>query len=300
MVTQRQRGSAIGRLADELRRIIGDERGDQHRFAERLGVSRSSVSRWANGEVIPSYENVYKMGLLLKKVDVGHLLALQELAVLERERLADKGALASPDRPLESAGTSAGRTQLLATQDEVFSAAAIALETALTNRVEPRSLDWAAIHGVGGPREDDLDAVGGPPAAVRRFDKAIQRVLADRKHPWAVRQVFNIDSEAAYRRVMRRLQDREGCGADYDVWAYSVRDAPPVLCPLIVCSRWIFLAPEASRTYRAASGLFVDDGLAGTWARSYFEQLLANAPFRIRSAGGIDKRAITRLRDNLR
>ncbi len=261
-------------------------------------MHKGSLNRWLSGQIIPKQSNLSALCKELDAAEAGDLLRyLREQAILERDRESDNEHVDTEAHSLHTPGRAAGPTQLFATQDEVYIAAATALERALSNRAVPRSLDWAALHGMAGTREDDTTTT-----SIRRFDRAVKKALTlrSRSRRWTIRQVFNVQSELALDGLLDRLLEREECGANYEVWAYSTREAPPVLSPLILCARWLFLAPEDERALRVASGLLIADNLVGAWARAYFDQVLAEAPFHVRSAGGINAPAIDALRARIR
>lgn len=150
----RRPGPAQLRLAEELRRLIGDDHGAQQRAASLVGVTRSSVSRWVTAGVVPSYDNLNRLGHLLNDGDARRLFALQDRALAERERATHKAQTEHPARSLESQGNPVAGARLFEEQEGLYDAVAATLEAAMQGDVEPRTLDWALLQGMGGPREE--------------------------------------------------------------------------------------------------------------------------------------------------
>jgi transcriptional regulator with XRE-family HTH domain len=302
--SRRPPGSPIGKrgeLATALRDLVGYARGDEKHVADRLGVTRGTVSRWVTGTVIPSPKNFDALSSLADGRTVSRLRRLYDAATVQRENQS------MPDGGL-TRGVSAAATAtavLYSPQSDVYDVAAELMERAVASGDEPRTLALASLHGFGGRRVDDRDPKAGsrarPSRAVLRFDRALSRCIAARKpHTWQVRQLFNIDSEFTLERVLSRLRQREARASQYEVRAYAVRDAPRVLSPLVVARRWVLLAPEDEVSYRVSSALAVDDTDVAAWAEEYFDRLWDEARYRLRTQGGIDARAVEQIQNRLR
>jgi hypothetical protein len=291
--------NARGRLAEEIGRTIGSDRGAQQRAALVTGVSRSSVSRWIAGTTVPAYQSLDRLCDTLNEADGRHLRDLYSLAVLERERAGERRGMLIDS--VTRIGSNTGPVQLLRTQDEIYTAAAMALEDAVENDVQPRFVDWASLHGMSGPRRDDR-ATAEQSKAINRFERAFDQLFAfeDRGNEWTIRHVFNVASIDDLNRMMSRIGSRDECTANYEVWTYVSSGGPPSLSPLIICNRWTFMAAEDHRVHRVSSGVSVEDRTAAIWARAWFDEMVLGAPIRVRTAGGVDDQAVDRLASQLK
>ncbi len=77
-------------LGEKIYTLRSRARYSQENFAEALGVSRQSVSRWENGTAVPDTEYIIKMCRLLG-VSTDELLLREELPpVIERVPMSDE------------------------------------------------------------------------------------------------------------------------------------------------------------------------------------------------------------------
>ncbi len=103
---------------------------------------------------------------------------------------------------------------------------------------------------------------------------------------WTVRMVVSAGSIKRFASILRMVQKIDG--PNVEIHAYD-ETVPLVIAPLSVARRIVLMVHDHRRWERPGAALLIRSRSAAAWADNYFSELIADAPFRLRSPAGIDE-----------
>ena len=187
-----------------------------------------------------------------------------------------------------------GKWQLIDDQAELYMRCAAVMAQDASSTLD-RCISIASLHGhrgrrtVSEPQSDER--LGGPLA---EFNAAMTERITSATEPWRVRQLLNIVNVERLEQFRSRLPLLDG--PHYEVRAMVEPGALPVMSPLVVGRRHVFLALDDDRLFRARSALYADDRRIAAWVLDHFEELWAAADYLLRDSVGTRDDEMTALR----
>lgn len=188
--------------------------------------------------------------------------------------------------------------QTLVTQEEAYERAISVITEGFDTELTNRSLSLAALHGPAGDRVAEQDDAEEP--VLGRFDAVLEScILGSGAAAWHVRAMYNITTPERLDMVLRYLR-RWRRSKRYEVRAFSVPEAIPLMSPLIVNGYDVLLGVEDRRYYRTGKCLHITGRAAAAVATEYFDALWHDERvFKLRTQVDTDVREITRLGERL-
>ncbi len=268
----------------ELRSVISDglsrlDRSQGGRYmstiARRLGVDRSTVSRWRQHQATARPDHCEELARNWPSFfDLDHLLDLHY-------------------RSLQIDPVNSRRT---AGVETFFDTASLLRAATVDILVDPpiatdRVIRLAAFHleqvGTDALTTDRLFA--GEPA--ERLVALRESITERAQQGWDVKVVIsagNSERLASINGMVRAID-----GPEVEIFAYPFR-VPLVIAPLIIANRTVIFTYDHRRWELPGSAMIVRSRTAADWASRYFDELISDAPFQLRRPSGIDQSELDR------
>ncbi len=243
--------------------------------ARRLGVDRSTVSRWRQHQATARPDHCEGLARNWPTFfDLDHLLDLHY-------------------RSLQINPVDSRRTAGLET---FFDTTALLRATTAEILIDPpvptdRTIRLTAFH---------LERVGTDPLTTDRHfagDPAEQLValrnsVTERAHQgWDVKVVVSTGTSRRLTSLNNLVQEIDG--PEVEIFAYPFR-LPLVIAPMVVANRTVVFTYDHRRWELPGSAMIVRSRTAADWANRYFDELISDAPFRLRRPSGIDQSELDR------
>lgn len=87
-------------------------------------------------------------------------------------------------------------------------------------------------------------------------------------------------------------------GPNVEIFAYPY-SLPLVMSTLIISNRSLLVSHDHRRWERPGAGMLIRSRSAAAWADNYFSELVADAPFRLRTPSGINRAELDRFAQTL-
>jgi len=262
----------------ELRTVIADglialDRAHGGRYmsnvARSLGVERSTVSRWRQRKSTTNPEHCEELARRWPEhFDAEHLLDLHFQSM---------HAGSSP-------GPRTAGLEIITEAGAVFDSCSAELRRE-PNSPADRVINHAAFHlERSGLIPFETDPLFGH--ELRSKLTGFHEIEALRaSQGWTVRLVVSAGSIRRFASIDRMVRNIEG--PNVEIHAYD-RTVPMVMAPLTIAHRVVFMVHDHRRWERPGAALLIRSRSAAEWADNYFSELIADAPFRLRSPAGID------------
>ncbi len=268
-------------IADGLARLDAAHGGRYlSEVARQLGVERSTVSRWRNGQ--STAQPAHCDGLARRWPE--HF---------DREQFVDL--------QFRAAQGMATQAELTVGIDVLDDPGAILQATADALRKEPvRAADRVYRHVAfhldrngDDPIESDLhyQRTAGPHMLAFR-SAMVERAAQG----WDVRVVVSAGNPARYESIAALVESVDGPAVE--VFAYPMR-LPLVVAPVMIANRDVILTHDHRRYERPGAAMMMRSSAVARWAGRYVDALAADAPFRLRDPAGIDRQGLSDFRDTL-
>jgi len=237
--------------------------------ARSLGVERSTVSRWRQQQSTANPEHCEELARRWPDhFDAEHLLDLHF-------------------RSMHTASSAANRTaglEILTESGDVFDVSSAELEREPGSAAD-RTISHTAFHlERSGLIPFENDPLFGPElkSKLTRFHQ-LEALRASQG--WAVRMVVSAGSIQRFTSIERMVQRIDG--PNVEIHAYD-RTMPLVVAPLVIARRVVLMVHDHRRWERPGAALLIRSRAAAEWADNYFSELIADAPFRLRSPAAVD------------
>lgn len=179
------------------------------------------------------------------------------------------------------------------TQEEAYANAVAIIEAGFDTPLTNRTLSLMALHGPAGDRVAELAKAEEP--GLQLFDAALERCILDTESAWHVRALYNITTEDRLSMIIRYLR-RFREAKRYEVRAYSLPSAIPLMSPLVVNGYDVLLGIEDRRYFRTGKSIHLTGRAAASVANEYFESLWHDSRvFRLRTQVGVNLPEVKRL-----
>jgi len=248
--------------------------------ARLLGVERSTVSRWRQRRSTANPEHCEE-------------LARRWPAHFDAERLLDLHFLSMHTG--SSPGPHTAGLEILTEAGAVFDACSAELEREPASAAD-RTINHAAFHlERSGLIPFESDPLFGPElkSKLTRFHQ-LEALRAGQG--WAVQLVVSAGSIQRFTSIERMVQSIEG--PNVEIHAYD-RTVPLVIAPLVIARRVLLMVHDHRRWERPGAALLIRSRAAAAWADNYFSELIADAPFRLRSPAGVDDNGLAKYKQAL-
>ncbi len=281
--TQRAAEEALREAVATGLRAVNEANGGRFLSAisRRLGVDRTTVTRWAQGQTTASIDHCRALADAYPE----HFSSDQLVELHARSALRESDA--GPDLTVGAV--------VHETAADVHRSAAEAL---LADPGPPanRVCMLTAMH----LDRQGIDVIGQDPHV---DDESGKQIMAFRNamtvraaEGWKIQNVMVTSNLARLESLEYMVEQLDGPNVEIRVYPMSV---PLVLAPLIVAKREVFLAYDHRRWERPDAALGLRSAAVVRWATDYFEKLFLDAPYTVRDVHGSVPKQFDALRSEL-
>ncbi|MBI5577299.1 MAG: hypothetical protein HY896_13185 [Deltaproteobacteria bacterium] len=190
------------------------------------------------------------------------------------------------------------KSSIYPTRESVYTTIPMIIAKASANGNGRRRIFHAALHGHSGKR---IAKMAHPDPLFELFEHEIDKCVASKgTGMWHVYEIYNIIDEERLDSIVELLErrmDAEG----YEVRAFSVNDALPHLCPLVIGDEDLLVSVDDPRYYRARAAAHLQGRDHVRLATEYFYSLWNDPRIRVlKSETCVEWDEIGKLREKLR
>jgi len=243
--------------------------------ANLLGVERSTVSRWRQRRSTANPEHCEQ-------------LARRWPSHFDAERLLDLHFRSMHTET--SLGPLTAGLEILTEAESVFDACSAEMSRE-PNSPADRVINHTAFHiEQSGLVPFESDPLFGPELKSKLM-KVHELQALRASQGWTIRIVVSAGSVERFAPIEKMAQRIDGPNVEIHAYGDTV---PMVIAPLTVANQVVFMVHDHRRWERPGAAMLIRSRAAAAWADNYFSELIADAPFRLRSPAGIDNAGLAK------
>jgi transcriptional regulator with XRE-family HTH domain len=268
-------------VADGLKRLNASHGGRYlAAISRRLNVERSTVSRWSRGDATASPEHCDTLSDAWPEY-----FNRSELAQLQYESL--------------QSGSEASMLTVGAEVHSTPEAVYLACRKALTE--EPVAIENQILRLTGFHIDRyGVDPVGGSPhfdEAALAASLAFRAAVEERaKQGWRIQLVLSASSPERAASVRKIVDEIDG--PNVEIFGFPLT-LPLVMAPVVFANRDVLIVYDHRRWERPGSAIALRSLAVVAWANHYFAELIADAPYRLRSPAGVENDEFARFQKHI-